>query len=322
MLTLAILQKSTTVLPLIPVFGFWLLVKALPEIRAKGVRARVLWLGIGAYFIPFVIGAAWAKYTDFVKEYSAIGHRLTSGALFVWNFGTLQGRFSAHMWRDVIWQRDLVQNVGGVLGIVIFVVGLIRLRGVYRYSVAAAALLFLLYFFVFQNLHTVHEYYQMANLIFAVAAVSIALAGLMQDQNTAIRVGAVLAAVAMVVVNVHSFLTGFHYQEIRQSFDNDPVIQVSNVIRSSTDPGKPIIVFGDDWNSEIPFFSQRKGFVVPGFVRNHEDIVEHPEKYVGMRPSVIAICRDVRGSTFEQTVERVSKPTRIERTDVCDLLFM
>jgi hypothetical protein len=47
---------------------------------------------------PLVAGGLWVRFADQVKSLNVVALLLTSAALKVWNFGTLQQRFSLETW--------------------------------------------------------------------------------------------------------------------------------------------------------------------------------------------------------------------------------
>jgi len=320
-LTLAILQKSTTVLPLVPVFGLWLLVVGWHEIMADRLRARVLWAGLIGIVIPFIIGAVWAKYSDIVKLHSDFGSQLTSDALMQWNFGG--DRLNWKLWLWVIWLRNIVRNMGGWLGIGIVLVGLVVLDTKHRIAIVVGAVLFLAYFMIFTNLQFVHEYYQISNEFFAIFAVSVALGGAMASRSKILALAGTVALVALVIVNVQTFRTSENFVSMRAPHDkNDPVLASAHFVRDNTDPSKPIVVYGDDWSSEFPFYSERKGFVVMTGFKDYDGIIAKPSNYFnGQEPSAVLVCRSARTPEFEARVTAGFLPTSVKRLELCDIFL-
>ncbi|BCQ23180.1 hypothetical protein NK8_13050 [Caballeronia sp. NK8] len=319
-LTLGILQKSTTALPLVPVFGLWLLAAGWREIMADRLRSRALWIGVVAILIPFIIGAAWAKYTDIVKMQNEFGRALTSSALMKWNFGG--DRLDPHLWYWVIWLRNIQANVGGWIGVVAVAAGLVFLNGKHRGLIVLSLALFLFYFMVFTNLQFVHEYYQISCEAFLLLAVAIATAGLMASQKRALSVAGVVALVALVSVNVQTFRTGQNFRWLHElPVAEVPVLQSAHFIRDNTDPAKPIIVYGDDWSSEFPFYAERKAFAVPKFFHHYDDVYRDPTRYLGAQASAVMVCRDDRSPEFEARIVKDFQPTATERLELCDIFL-
>jgi hypothetical protein len=320
-LTLAILQKSTTVLPLIPIFGLWLFAVAFREIVRDGVKAKALWVGVVAIVVPFLIGYAWVKYSDIVKEQNVFGSQLTSTNLTQWNFGG--DRLNWKLWLWVIWIRNIVTNVGGWLGIGVLAVGVAILDRKHRLTIVAGAGLFLLYFMIFTNLQFVHEYYQMSNEAYLIFAVAVALAGAMASSNRLLCTAGVVALIALVAVNVQTFRNGPNYQSMHVVYGpDDPVLAASRFVAENTDRAKPVVVYGDDWSSEFPFFSQRKAFVAMVYFKGRDDLIANPTKYLaGEEPSAVLVCRDMRTPEFEARIKAGFKPTSVKRLELCDIFL-
>ncbi|HTP52987.1 MAG TPA: glycosyltransferase family 39 protein [Anaeromyxobacteraceae bacterium] len=321
-LTLAILQKSTTALPLLLVFGLAISLRAIRDLRAQGVRSSGPWFGILAVAVPFLLGAGWARFADAVRERNPLGHYLTSKALLAWNFGSARSRVEWRLWDDVIWQRTTVANAGGWLGLATMVAGLVLLDAKHRKSIVVGVLLFLLYFMVFENLHFVHDYYQVANGVYLLFSVAIALGGILVHRNRILGGTAALALLALLVGNVRAFRAGGNYREMLVRHEgNDPVLAAAAFVDRNTDSARPIVVFGDDWHSELPFFSKRKAFVVPHFFPEYDDVLRNPARYVGEGPSAMLVCREDRKPEVELKIESSFKPSAVQRLDLCDVFL-
>lgn len=318
--TLAILQKSTTVLPLLPILGFWLLAVGWGEIMAQRLRAKVLWLGIVAVLIPFTIGAAWAKYSDYVKLYNDFGSQLTSSALTSWNFGG--DRLNWKLWLWVIWMRNILLNLGGWVGVCIAAAGVILLDWKHRALIGGGIALFLLYFMIFTNLQFVHEYYQISCEAFVIFGVAVALGGAIADRKMWLSGIGVLALAGLTAVNVHTFLTGENFKLLKTVYGPDyPVLAAAHFVRDNTVPTKPIVVYGDDWSSEFPFYAERKGFVASTGFKHYDDLVANPSKYFGgQEPSAVMVCRDARKPEFEARVLKgLGGAADVRHMDLCDV---
>lgn len=158
--TAAVLQKATTGGP---VLLFLALSAAFLQVRVKGFgfqALRRLIIPAVIISIPLVIGLAWAHYADIVKTANPFGSQLTSKALTTWNFGSFAQKLDFETWRLVIWERSLVWNAGGWVGLLLLVLpwfgGPAHRR--FAWLSLAAVALFLLPVLIFTNLHFVHEY--------------------------------------------------------------------------------------------------------------------------------------------------------------------
>ena len=78
------------------------------------------------------------------------------------------------------------------------------------------------------------------------------------------------------------------------SYADNPVLEVGKFVREHTSPNDPLLVFGDEWNSQLPYYSQRKAFVVPLFFKAYLRPLESPERYLDRGQSAILICDSER----------------------------
>ncbi len=290
-MTLAILQKSTTVLPLL-LFGLVYLYQARKELQ-KLFRSSMVLKGLLAYGLSFLIGYAWVKYSDHVKMSNHLGAFLTSAALEWWNFGELDKRYSADLWIKVIWGRVIGQNIAGHLGVMVILAGLI-FAPARRWVIATGVGLFLLFFMVFENLLYVHEYYPDSCTVYLIFAVAVAIGGLIEARPT---FGAWISAAfaGIVAINLWGFFSGPLWAEETMHYDDTyPALAVAKFVREHTSADDPVLIYGDDWSSEFPYYAQRKAFAVPHFFKAYLDPLDNPEKYLDRGQSAILLCGEAR----------------------------
>jgi len=81
------------------------------------------------------------------------------------------------MYYTVLWKRIFLQNLAGILGVIVLVAPfkLIKIPKAIHLLIAGAILLALLPILMFANVHIIHTYYQTANLIFLIYAAAISL---------------------------------------------------------------------------------------------------------------------------------------------------
>ena len=61
-------------------------------------------------------------------------------------------------------------------------------------------------------------------------------------------------------------------------------LAISSTILNNTRYGSSLIVYGKDWGSEIPYYSQRKSFMVPNSFSGFDKVWLEPKRYVGTLP--------------------------------------
>jgi hypothetical protein len=291
-LALALLQKSTTVAPLL-LFGLVYLYQARKDLWRAWVRSEMLWKGFIAYIVPFAIGMAWIRYSDHVKLANPLGRFLTADALRSWNYGTLAHRFSGALWHNAIWDNAIATNTGYLLGLSIILAGFLFVPR-RRSLIACGVGLFLLFFMVFENLLFVHMYYLVENTIYLIFAVAVAIGGLIESRPRSSPF-ALLALVGVIAINLHSFFSGPLYAAEKRHYDDTfPTLAVAKFVREHTPPDSPILVYGDDWSSEIPYYSQRRAFAAGWLFSPYLAPLEEPEHYLDTGPGAILVCKDDR----------------------------
>ncbi len=282
-MALAMLQKSTTALPVLAVLG---LVLATDWLRALAARKGLPWNDVAKYamlfLVPFAIGVWWTVFTDHVRAVHPLGQPLSTTALHAWFWGTLEQRMSIELYRDVLWHRMVEGNLGGVLGGLAIVAAFV-LRGP-RHAKAALAwslVLGVLPLFVFTNLHMVHSYYQTGNMIFLLYGLAIALGALLA---VALPVrGLAVALGALVVASNLWWFMRDAYPTVSYQYDagNSRDFAIGEFLRHELRKDEVFVAFGNDWSSTFAYMSGHKSYTVPGFAPGYPRIVANPERYVG-----------------------------------------
>jgi hypothetical protein len=292
--TLAGLQKATVGLPFLASAGaLWLWSAARRKRRLTG--RDIVNFSI-AIVIPVIAAFAWNAYTDTVKQHNVFASGLTTTASRAWtfNFGTIAQRLQPHPWKLVLWDRVLVANGGGLLGVVLLAGVLVHPRdGRLRSSVAAALLLMLVPVAVFTNLHAVHDYYQSEIVVFLLLALAIAIAQWL-PLVTRTRWISALALLLLILSNLWHFWSGDLVRAQRR-FDpaKDRILVIADVIKKHTAANTPIVVYGFDWSSEVPYYAERRAFCVPPWFLQREAVWARPESFLGGdKPSAVVICPD------------------------------
>jgi 4-amino-4-deoxy-L-arabinose transferase-like glycosyltransferase len=285
---LAVLTKSTTFLSIGPVAGAVYLYDAFVWLRRdRSVPSLygLLWCGM-LFAVPIAVGAAWVAASDHFKAPNIYGTHLSSEALNAWNFGSFSQRF---LLREPI--LTSLKETFGYIGLMVpILIALDLIRSNYRTAILFAVAGYLSAFFIFTNLHIVHTYYQSSNAIFACIAVGLTVAAAIEKGW--VKTSAVVLAV-IIASQIHYFQ---EYFWIAVSNDNvgDPPIVIARAARDATKPDESLLVFGDEWSSRIPFYSERKSLAVPSFTRppTLEKILADPQAFLdGAKLGGVIDCR-------------------------------
>lgn len=277
-MTLGMLQKVTTGLPVLMVICVLLAVDEASQ-SSQSRRGRVVAICF-AITLPLAAAYAWTGFADTVKLASPLGSALTSPALSAWNWGTLGQRVSAIFWRDVVMNRILFLNLGGVIGAGLIIAALLAKTGArLKIIIATAVALGLLPLFLFTNLHIIHDYYQASNVMFLIFAVATALGSVIVPRVGS-RTGIALLVV-LVLSNGLGLVQSGYLAAMRRTFDsNDRDVAVSEVLAREVPDGKQFVSFGNDYSATLAYLSGRKSFAVPAWFKDFGEVVARPGDFV------------------------------------------
>jgi len=287
---LAILAKSTT-LPAFTVLGCAIAAVMLGREWLAGERNASLvgCVSVAAMVgLPYLVGFIWTTYSDAIKTANEIGRLHTTRAMWDFYFGNLQQKFSANLWFDTVRVRVIPDTLGSIslLGLVVLGATLTSRRTL----VAATGALvgFVVPFLVFTNVHVVHNYYQVANAIFLVAAVGLGIGRIYDSGQRAV---ALLLIAAIAASQLYFFYNRF-FPELIADHSNNRLLRIAQIARDATQPGQSLIVIGDLWSSAIPYYAERKGLVLDTWFPLQR-VFADPQRYLGDAPlGGIVYCID------------------------------
>jgi hypothetical protein len=274
---------------------------------------------LAAATIAFAIGYAWVRYTDAVKEHNEFGRFLTSAVLSGWNYGSLEQRFSKEFLVDVLVKRILVPSSGWCLAVWALVsVFFSRAARPLKITAALGLLLFLLPMAIFTNLHFLHDYYQTANLVFLMAALGVAVhawCGLLPGRLSLI--GPLLMA-ALLAANLHFFTTLYYpTKSLRITVESSRTLKLAAFLKSKTPVDRPILIFGYDWTSEVPYYAERKGLAVPPWTKLEMEAARHPERFLPVLPAAIVSCPAANAEELRTAIAARYVGSAVTEVDGC-----
>ncbi len=290
-LTLAILQKSTTGLPIAILFS---VLVAVIYLRPSTIRSN--WQAFAAatvmVLIAVCIGSAWAFYADLVKIQNPIGTHLTASSLNKWNFGTFGQHISWKLWHDVLFDRVFGISAFGGIGLTILGVGLaIAPDGRQRKIILLALCAWILPFLIFTNLNIVHDYYQSSSTVFLLLAIGLAVAVIFEQLLATRQVLQNVAITWLVVANFVSFMTNdAPLRSAKITASNNLTLKISDFVRAHTTEDDTVVWYGFDWSSEAAFYSERKSLTVPPWDDFEEDTIANWNKYLDHEPKAFVVC--------------------------------
>lgn len=226
--------------------------------RARSDRARLgqlVGLMAAAVALPFAATLWWIHFSDAVKSLIPGGAQLASSSMSAYHFGTWAVRLSPAPWLSH-WQV-ITSNIVSPALLAGFAVVAALFGGRWRRWIAAALLLFAAGPLTFPVLYSWHEYYFVANAVLLMAALGFALASLLELSR--FRWAAWLVAACFLAAQVSLYFRFFY---VPQSIIHDGGSGLTMMVRDMTAPDDVIVVAGNDWNSTIPFYSERRALMI------------------------------------------------------------
>lgn len=314
-LTLALLQKVTTVLPMLPVAGVLVLAR-----NWRAGRPVAFWAAsAAAVALPLAVGGSWVVWTDAIKAQHPIGAQLTSQALAGWNYGFPEQRLSADLWTGVVFKRIVWPSSGMLLGLVAVAMAWRRTDDRLARVILGLLALFLMPLLVFTNLHIVHDYYQVANAVFWSLVVGLSIALVMERARPARYPWRSLLAGAVVLLNVGAFNEQFDVYKFNRIGSDNRTLELADFVRRETPPELPVVWLGLDWSSEYAFYSGRRSLNVPNWYELQADML-HGRRYLSTPPSAVVNCPAFGRvqKPYRQLIEQETgaKPVRVADCDV------
>jgi hypothetical protein len=317
---LASLQKVTTGAPVVLVLWCMYLVHWCRRDRLRVPSVREITTVVCAFGLPILIATAWTLYTDAIKARNPLGAQLTSAALTGWTFGTLTQRLALSTYVNVVWDRMIAPNAGGIFGAVLIAAAALVPATVRVRAITASALaLCMLPVLLFTNLHIVHDYYQSSCALFLIAALALAV-GVWVPGVVPYPVVVPALTLLLVILNLHAYAIG--YRPIARQGIGAPqnrLLAIATVVRENTSPDSGFVAFGEDWNSELAYYAQRKSFTVPEFFREYSRAWHEPAGFLGDTPlRALVVCPSKSGPTLADAARRLESEPRWMLVEVSD----
>ncbi len=229
---------------------------------------RAIVLGGIPVLIAAGIGEWWVRHADVVKDSNPFSHFLTSSELASWNWGTVGQRFSPAILHE-FW-TNLSQSVLGEPALAVLLVCLIPVAARCRRWAAVGAVAFLLGPLVFINLYYRHDYYYTANSLLLMLSAGLVLAG-MWTSSLLPRGVKVMLLLVFFTSQLLTFYRGLGYNYRREL---PPTPEIADVIHRTIAAEGVVLIYGWDWNSLIPYYSERRAILVPGGRENEFSVLD------------------------------------------------
>ena len=285
--TLAGLQKITTFAPVFLVCIADCVYKNMPHSAAKTGKFRFLILSlimVSSLLVPYL----WIRHTEIVKSAGFISSFLTSKELAPWNFGTLSLRLHADYWVRVYLARIVLFGGFSVSMILLILAAKrngARLNGEAVLFLAAG----LLGPLIFANLHYLHDYYQVGSLAFVAAGLGIAVSKYCEEIRIVAPNRLALILSSVVLANIVVFALRYWPKVNHLDKRDATALTIADYIRARTRPDEVVLIVGMDWNSSVPYYSNRFALMIPNSIRSPQwplarsQVIKAPEKFIGTR---------------------------------------
>lgn len=211
--------------------------------------------------IPPVIGVAvsyvWILHGDHLKDINPFAGFLKSTEMKAWNWGTWDQRTSGEIWRQN-W-TNFSQYVFGVapLAVVVFCVAVVK--PFFRRVAIWCGIFFLSGPLLFINLYYRHDYYYCANALFLLVGVGFVLAGIWESDR--LPLGTKYVALLLIIGGqLGTFYSGYGSNRGR---DLRAPPALASIVRELVPPQDVVIIYGWDWYTLMPYYSQRRVIMVP-----------------------------------------------------------
>jgi len=254
--------------------------------RSDAIKAAVCLAGCA---IVLGIGIVWLKFSDETKQLNPLGELLDSEHLAQFNYGPFDLRWSKTLWEDAILRRALPELFGPLFIVVFACFGIALASRPHARLAMICALGAVIPLLFVANLHRVHNYYQYANGFFVIAIAALGCGALLQQKRLASSV-ALLST--LLVSQIWQFQTDYK-PDIEKDHTANSRYATGQALRSIVPREEAILIFGNDWNSNILYYSQRKGIGIPNIIPLPllKNILTDPEAYLGgMKLGAVVQC--------------------------------
>jgi hypothetical protein len=169
-------------------------------------------------------------------------------------------------------------------GFAVALIWIIRNAAKGKYYMGREALLLITIGFtgplIFGQLFYVHDYYSLASIVFVVCGVAMIIAtNSLSKELLANKLIGILALIAAVNISIFSYkylekLTHVAYPD-KLSYD------IALYLNGKVAPDDVVVVVGLDWNSTIPYYSERYALMIPTWIPVFKSVISDPSNFIG-----------------------------------------
>lgn len=193
--------------------------------------------------IPYVICYSWTIHAESIRNLNPMAALVFARDKFLlWNFGTIG--------------LKLLVIAASIAGFAL--IRFLSKRNPYRKIIFACFASFAAGPVIFTNLYLVHDYYFYANLVFLIFTVYLLILPLIEGQGKRSSITGRIMYLSVFVLFIGVYLA--LYLPVQRS-NNKSILEFAEKIKSSTDKNDILLIYGHDWNSLIPYYSERRAIM-------------------------------------------------------------
>lgn len=245
---------------------------------------RILLLSAVAVALPFAVTIWWMHFADVVKALNPSSQFLVSKNMVGYHFGTAQTRFAAKVWAGhwrIISESVIWLPLVGLSGVALLFCGRAWWAKVFFCLACFMGIQVLL-----PELYAWHDYYYVANTLFLLVGLGLAVTTLF-DSRLPRWVGGV-ALVVMLAGQGYHFIREFYQGLNAYSAEGS---DLSRAVKQYTRANDVVIVQGEDWNSMMPYYARRRAMMFRAGIDQSEAEIRAAFEQLKGEPVVALVTR-------------------------------
>lgn len=229
----------------------------------KIIRKYILY-ALVFFIIPGIVSLLWIRFSDHQKSLNPLADCMLSQNR-AQIYGTLGQKLNPRTWIQILDQTRLINLFGNVefgkLKIPVFLffalVTFIVLPG-RRIERTITFFCFLFPLLIFTNLYAVHDYYFYANNMFLLIFSALTIITLLEKVE---KKPQIILSATLIPLFLFFTYSGYRsvYKDVRETPDR--LDSLSQAIRANTNENDVLLIYGFDFDSTVPYYSQRRALM-------------------------------------------------------------